>query len=92
MLSFKIAVKDKLSAALPSSLPVYPGKNTPLSQNSSFNLSIHLELRFPNEAPRLGAVSVLIPAWLPGSAETQVYEAIKPPVAVVSSFPSIFNS
>ena len=92
MLSFKIAVKDKLSAALPRALPVCPGKNTPLSQNNSFNLSIHLELRFPNEAPIVAASVISIPAWLPGRAETQVYEAIKPPVAVLSVTPNIFNS
>ena len=92
MLSFKIAVKDKLSAALPVSLPVYPAVNTPLSQNNSFNLSTHLELRFPNEAPIDGPSVELIPAWLPGSAETQVYDAIRPPTAAFVTTPAIFNS
>ena len=60
--------------------PVYVSVNTPLSQNNSFNLSIHFTDVLSNPALNVNADDVSNPTALVGKTPTVVVLAINPPL------------
>ena len=56
------------------------------------SLSTHLLEAFPNPKSRSAAVAVDRPANDDGKVDVAVWELIKPPIAVASTAPPMFNS
>lgn len=60
--------------------PVYASVNTPLSQNNSFNLSIHLADVFSNPTTKSAALAIDKAHADAGKTPTVVVLAINPPM------------
>ena len=69
--------------------PVCASVNTPLSQNNSFNLSIHFTDVLSNPVARVAADVVSNPTALDGNTPTVVVLAINPPTVPANTGSSV---